>query len=191
MNTEFEEMRQQMNILKEKLQQQEIVNDRIFRSSMKRNVKGINFRYNMVSILCILMVPYSYWAFVKLSGMSIWFWLVTSILMLIVFVYTQYTGRYLKSRVFEKDLVQARVKMSKAKKLDHDWLKIGIPLIILWLGYFGYEMCRVNDGEDLIYLVVICLVCAMVGAAVGLRIHFKNQDDYTQIIDEIDDLTKE
>ena len=104
-----------MNILKEKLQQQEIINERVFRRSMRRNVKGINRRYTFVSILCILMVPYSYWAFVKLSGMSIWFWLATCIMMLIVFVYTQYTGRYLNSRVFEDDLVQARVKMAKAK----------------------------------------------------------------------------
>ncbi|MBP5387923.1 MAG: hypothetical protein J6Y97_11130 [Prevotella sp.] len=190
-NNDFEEMRQQMNILKEKLQQQEIVNDRIFHRSMKRNVKGINRRYTVVSILCILMVPYSYWAFVKLTGMSIWLWLATCILMLIVFVYTQYTGRFLNSRILEKDLVQARTKMAKAKKLDHDWLKIGIPLIILWLGYFGYEMCKVYDGEDFIYIVVMCVVCAMLGAAVGLKVHFKNQDDYAQIIEEIDDFTKE
>ncbi len=190
-NNDFEEMRQQMNILKEKLQKQEIVNDRVFRRSMRRNVKGINRRYTIVSVLCILMVPYSYWAFVKLTGMSIWLWLATCILMLIVFVYTQYTGRYLNSRVYEKDLVQARIKMAKAKKLDQDWLKIGIPLIILWLAYFGYEMWKVTGGEDSIYIVVMCVVCALLGGAVGLKVHFKNQDDYTQIIEEIDDFTKE
>ena len=59
MNNEFEEMRQQMNILKEKLQQQDIVNEKVMRRTMKRNVSGINRRYTFVSILCILMIPYS------------------------------------------------------------------------------------------------------------------------------------
>ena len=191
MDKDFEEMRQQMNILKEKLQQQEIVNEKVFRRSTRKSLKGINRRYTFVSILCILMVPYSYWAFVKLTGMSIWLWLATCILMLIAFVYTQYTGRFISSRVFEKDLVQARAKVAKAKKLDHDWLKIGIPLIVLWLAYFGYEMYKVIGGEDGIYIVVMCVVCALLGGAVGLKVHFKNQDNYEQVIEEIDDFTKE
>jgi 4-amino-4-deoxy-L-arabinose transferase-like glycosyltransferase len=191
MDKDFEEMRQQMNILKEKLQKQEIVNEKVFRRSTRKSLKGINRRYTFVSILCILMVPYSYWAFVKLTGMSIWLWLATCVLMLIAFVYTQYTGRFISSRVFEKDLVQARAKVAKAKKLDHDWLKIGIPLIVLWLAYFGYEMYKVTGGEDSIYIVVMCVVCALLGGAVGLKIHFKNQDNYEQVIEEIDDFTKE
>ncbi len=191
MDKDFEEMRQQMNILKEKLQQQEIVNEKVFRRSTRKSLKGINRRYTFVSILCILMVPYSYWAFVKLTGMSIWLWLATCVLMLIAFVYTQYTGRFISSRVFEKDLVQARAKVAKAKKLDHEWLKIGIPLIVLWLAYFGYEMYKVTGGEDSIYIVVMCVVCALLGGAVGLKIHFKNQDNYEQVIEEIDDFTKE
>ena len=191
MNKDFEEMRQQMNILKEKLQQQEIVNEKIFRRSTRRSMTGICRRYTFVSILCILMIPYSYWAFVKLTGMSIWLWVATCILMLIALVYTQYTGRFINSRVFEKDLVQARAKVAKAKKLDHDWLKIGIPLITLWLAYFGYEMYKVNGGEDSIFIVVMCVVCALLGGAFGLKIHFKNQDNYEQIIEEIDDFTKE
>lgn len=191
MDKDFEEMRQQMNILKEKLQQQEIVNEKVFRRSTRKSLKGINRRYTFVSILCILMVPYSYWAFVKLTGMSIWLWLATCVLMLIAFVYTQYTGRFISSRVFEKDLVQARAKVAKAKKLDHDWLKIGIPLIVLWLAYFGYEMYKVTGGEDSIYILVMCVVCALLGGAVGLKIHFKNQDNYEQVIEEIDDFTKE
>ncbi len=191
MDKDFEEMRQQMNILKEKLQQQEIVNEKVFRRSTRKSLKGINRRYTFVSILCILMVPYSYWAFVKLTGMSIWLWLATCVLMLIAFVYTQYTGRFISSRVFEKDLVQARAKVAKAKKLDHDWLKIGIPLIVLWLAYFGYEMYKVTGGEDSIYILVMCVVCALLGGAVGLKVHFKNQDNYEQVIEEIDDFTKE
>jgi divalent metal cation (Fe/Co/Zn/Cd) transporter len=191
MNNDFEEMRQQMNILKDKLQRQNIVNDRIFRRSMKRNVSGISRRYTFVAILCILMIPYSYWAFVKLTGMSIYFWVVTSAFMLLAFGYTIYNGRHLNSHILEKDLVKARTEMAKAKKLDHDWLKIGIPSGILWLGYLGYEFYKLQVGENWLTILICLIICAVLGGAIGLKMHFKNQDEYEEIISEIDDFTQE
>ena len=191
MNTEFEDMRQQMNILKEKLQQQTIVNDQIFRRSMRRNVMGINRRYIFISVLCILVIPYAYWSFVEMAGMSIYFWMATAALMLIAFVHTVYNGRHLNSRLFERDLVVARTKVAQAKKLDADWLKIGIPLAVLWFSYFVYEQYRLSKDGDWKMMVATGAIGAIVGLAVGLRIHFKIQGDYEQIIDEIDDFTRQ
>lgn len=191
MNTEFEDMRQQMNILKEKLQQQTIVNDQIFRRSMRRNVMGINRRYIFISVLCILIIPYAYWAFVVMAGMSFYFWLATAALMLTAFVYTVYNGRHLNSRLFERDLVEARSKVAQAKKLDADWLKIGIPLAVLWFSYFVYEQYRLSKGDDWKMMVASGAIGAIVGFAIGLRLHFKMQSDYEQIIDEIDDFTQQ
>jgi hypothetical protein len=65
---EMNEMRQQMAILKNKLDRQEIVNDHIIRRSMKRNVGNIKRRYYAVIALALLMIPYGYWAFLKLVG---------------------------------------------------------------------------------------------------------------------------
>ena len=191
MNNEFEDMRQQMEILKEKLQKQNIINEKVLRRSMKKSALNINRRYLMVCILCILMQPYSYWAFVKLNGMSIFLWLATCALMLLVFCYTLYTGRFIDSRLMDSNLVEVRKKVAKAKKLDQDWLKIGIPSVVLWLAYYGYEQYRVLGGGDWLMPVVMCLTCGIIGMAIGLRIHFKIQDDYSQIIEEIDDFVKE
>ena len=191
MNTEFEDMRQQLNILKEKLQHQAIVNDQVFRRSMKRNVMSISRRYTFVSILCILMIPYAYWAFVVMAGMSFYFWLATAVLMLVSFCYTIYNGRNLNSRLVERDLVDARMKVANAKKLDADWLMIGIPLTVLWLAYFFYEQYRISSGDDWKYMVAAGAVGAIVGSAIGLWLHFKIQSDYEKIIDEIDDFTSQ
>lgn len=193
MNTndfELEDMRQQMETLKKKLEKQEIINDRIIRKTLKRNVVNINRRYYILSTLCLLMIPYGYWAFVHLGGMSIGFWAASSILMLIAFVYTYYTGRNLRNNdLLNDDLLVARQKIAHAMKLDHDWLKIGLPLVILWIGYFCYESFRImellNDGLTLCYLGVFC---GAIGVAIGLRIHFKTQRQYQDVIDQIEDL---
>ncbi len=191
MNQEFEDMRQQMNILKEKLQKQSIVNERIFQRSMRHNVSGINRRYTIVAVLCVLMIPYSYWAFVTLADMSIYFWLATAVLMVITFCATLYNGRHINSNLLNCNLVEARTRVAKAKKLDRDWLKFGIPAIVLWLGYFCYEQYRINPDGDWKILVAVCLISATIGGAIGMKIHFRNQEEYRQILEEIDDFTKE
>ena len=57
-NFELEDMREQMSTLKKKLNQQEIVNDRLVRRSMKNEVNTITRRYTIVMILSVLTVPF-------------------------------------------------------------------------------------------------------------------------------------
>ena len=47
-NFELENMRQQLNTLKKKLDQQEIVNDRLIRHSMEKTANKINRRYYFI-----------------------------------------------------------------------------------------------------------------------------------------------
>ena len=46
--TQFEDMRQQMNTLKKKLGKQEIVNDHLMRRSMRNQVNNITRRYYII-----------------------------------------------------------------------------------------------------------------------------------------------
>ena len=189
MDTQFEEMRQQLTILKEKLNQQEIINDRLLRQSMRRNVTDINRRYLIISILCLFMIPYGYWAFVYLNGISIGFWAASSVVMLIAFIYTFFNGKDLRSQhLLSANLLEAYQTVARAKKRDHDWLKIGIPLIILWLGYFGYEVFRLYSGTDAKIFITIGAICGLAGAAIGLKLHFRTQRNYQDILEQIEDL---
>ena len=96
-----------------------------------------------------------------------------------------------RDSLLQDDLVNSYRKIAKAKKLDRDWLKIGIPLIVLWLGYFCYELYKQYGGQEMTQLIAICAISALVGLAVGLKIHFSTQDKYKEILDNIDELTKE
>ena len=61
MNTndfELEEMRQQMAILQNKLNNQNIVNDRFIRRAIKHGMSTINKRYLVISIIALAMIPY-------------------------------------------------------------------------------------------------------------------------------------
>lgn len=113
---ELENMRQQMNTLKKKLEQQEIVNDGLMRRSMKNTAGNISRRYYLIMALCLLMIPYSYWAFVKLNGFSVPFWIFTSITMLVSFGGTYYNSRKLSdSNLMTNNLVDVRRSMARAR----------------------------------------------------------------------------
>ena len=189
-NFELENMRLQLNTLKNKLNQQEIVNDRLIRHSMKRTAGNIKRTYIGLIFLSVLMVPYGYWVFVVLSNFSIAFWIATSIFMLVCGGATYYNKRNLSdSNLMNNNLMEVGRRMARAKKFDADWLIIGIPGIILWLAWFFYEVYKQN--HDLLMHPLFWAGCigGVIGAIIGFSIHFKTQRQYQNIIEQIDDMT--
>ena len=188
---ELENMRQQMTTLKNKLNQQEIVNERLMRRSMRNEVNTITRHYNIIMILGILMVPYFYWVFVKLTGFSMAFWIGSSIFMLICVGATFYNSRKINDpAMMSNSLVEARQKVASAKKFDADWLKFGIPAVILWFVWFVYEI-YLQDHDFANGLFWGGCVSGIIGAIAGFKYHVKTQRQYQEIIDQIEDLTSE
>ena len=191
-NFELENMRQQMTTLKSKLDKQEIVNDRLIRHSMKNTAGNINRRYTITMILGLLMIPYTYWVFIKLSGFSIAFWLFTCVFMLICVGATYYNSRNISdANLMTNNLLDVRRRMARAKKFDANWLFFGVPCIILFMGWFMYETYQVQGGGiDNPFFWGGC-VGGIIGAIIGLMLHFKTQRQYQEIIDQIEDLITE
>ena len=194
MNNDFEleNMRQQMTTLKKKLDQQEIVNDHFLRRSMKKEVNNINRRYNIIMALSVLMVPYGYWCFVVLIHLSISFWIVTSIFMLICGAATFYNSRKISDpNLMNHNLVEARKKVASAKKFEANWLLFGIPAVILWFGWFVYEIYQIQGGDFNNGFFWGGCIGGIIGAFFGIKMHFKTQRQYQDIIDQIEDITSE
>ena len=194
MNNDFEleSMRQQMNTLKNKLNQQEILNDRVMRRSMRNEVNTITRRYYIIMAVGLFMVPYGYWSFVKLAGLSLFFWIVTSIFMLICAGATYYTCHKINDpNLMNRNLVEARKKVASAKKFEADWLFFGIPAVVLWLGWFLYEVYQIHGGAiDNGFFWGGC-IGGIIGAICGLSLNFKTQRQYQEIINQIEDITAE
>ena len=191
MDTQFEEMRMQMEMLKSKLDKQEIVNDRILRKSMKKNMNNITRRYPILVVLALLMIPYAYYVFVSMMGYSIGFWIATVVFMLISCGFTVWNGRDLYTgNLMEKNLLEVRQKMALAKKRDNQWMLFGFPMLILWLAYFVYEVYQKGGAEEVHSLLIAAAFGGAVGLIIGLIAHFKTQREYQEIIDQIEEVTE-
>ncbi|WP_036929091.1 hypothetical protein [Prevotella sp. MA2016] len=191
-NFELENMREQMNTLKSKLDKQTIVNERFIRQSMNKTASSISRRYYVIMALSVLMVPYGYWVFYKMCGFSLAFWIITSIFMLICGGATYYNSRNVNdTNLMRSNLVEASRKMARAKKFEANWLFFGIPAVILWFSWFMYNMYVVNN--DALHEGIFWGGCigGIIGSIMGVRIHIKTQREYQEIIDTIEDITAE
>jgi len=189
---ELESMRQQLDMLKEKLNQQDILNDHIIRRSMKKDVNNITRHYYIIIAIGLLMVPYGYWCFVKLCGLSYFFWIVTSIFMLICVGATFYNSRKISDpELMSHSLVEARKKVASAKKFESNWLLFGIPAVILWISWFFYEIYQIQGGDFNNGFFWGGCVGGIIGAVCGIKMHFKTQRQYQEVIDQIEEIVAE
>ena len=187
MDYELDEMRQQMAILKDKLENQTIVNDRFIRRSIKRGVSTINKRYLVIGIIALAMIPYGYWAFVMIGGLSVALWIASCLMMLIVVGFMIYNSRDMRDNtLMNGNLLDVKRKVTQAQKRDANWLWFGIPMALAWGAWAVYEMSqKMGDNE---YIVPCCIVGVLVGALIGLKVHFKTQSRFNEIIEQIEDL---
>lgn len=192
MDFELDEMRQQMAILKNKLDNQTIVNDRLIRRAVKNSVSTINKRYLVISIIAFAMIPYGYWAFVVLNGLSIPLWIAMSVIMLAVIGFCIYNGREMRKNDFVSDnLLDTKRKTLKAQKRDAMWPYFGIPVAIGWAAWVGWEMTQKLEGDFLKYFIPWFIICVTAGALIGLKVHFKTQRHFRDILDQIEDVEDE
>jgi glucan phosphoethanolaminetransferase (alkaline phosphatase superfamily) len=190
-NFELEDMRQQMNTLKKKLDQQQIVNDHIIRQSMKKTANSIKTRYYAIMALSLLMIPYTYVILIERLGISFAFWIATAVFMLVCCGATYYNSLNVNiPNAMGRNLIEVSNRMARAKKLDANWLFFGIPAVIAWLAWLTWESYQ-QDAESAHYMFYGTVCGAIVGSILGFSLHHKTQGQYQEIIDAIEDITAE
>ena len=188
MDFELDEMRQQMAILKNKLEKQTIVDERIIRRAIKHSASTINKRYLVISIIALAMIPYGYWAFVKLNGLSISLWIASCVMMLLVVGFCFFNGRAMRDPLLaEGNLHDTLHRVVAAKRRDNNWLWFGIPTVTAWTGWVGWEMAQKMGAEHFKFFMPFFIICIVAGIIIGLTVHFKTQRHFRDIIEQIED----
>ena len=196
-HTEFEEMRQQLDILKNKLDNQTLINDKLIRQSMLNKMSFMK-KYTWVSFL---MLPYTYYVYYKVRDMfyiSWWFYGFTLIFLTLSVCFDAYINHINKKDFLNGDLIAASLQMQRMKKLRKKSLLYALPLLTIWVSWFVIELYNgsgaANGGENtsMFYgMIVGSVVGLIVGVAIGIWIYLRMQRINSDIIKQIDELTKE
>ena len=173
------EMQQQLQQLKEKLDGQLIVNERLLQKSCSNTLNRLRFKSNLPIVFGVAAILMSL-SFINL-GISWPFVLFTDVLMLVSIVATILTNQHIPR--MDKDMVTAAEELRKYKKIHADWLKFALPVLALWLGWLIWEVVK-NVGLTGTPLYGF-LTGISVGLALGLILGFKLRREQLNAADEL------
>ena len=183
------EMQQQMQQLREKLNKEQIINERLLQKSCRQTVDRLKFKSNLpivFAIIAILCSP-AYLSF----GLSPWFLIFTCVLMLVSIVATILTNRHIPQ--MDKDLVTATNELTRYKKIHAEWLKFSIPALIIWLGCLIWDFLKnqtISQAELIGFLAGIS-TGLILGLILGLKIRRDQLNAADELISQIEELQKD
>lgn len=194
-NNELELLRQQMNVLKEKLDAQEIVNDRLVAKSMRKEMswikKYIYVQFALIPFVALIWVEVKY-----ILGLSWWNYSFL-MLMCVVFVYIDYVVnvKALSNADYHKNnLIETARKLVKMKRQRTIQMIVEILLLILWLIWTFLEVNSAQSTatgirQSLLQGGIIGgYIGGVIGIIVAFVIFYKMQRTNDRMIEQIDDM---
>jgi hypothetical protein len=188
---ELEQMRTQIGMLKQKLEQQAIVNDTHIRNSMKSKISDLNRTIGatiFAGIFAVIFAPMTFF----IQGCSLTFIIATAVMLAVclglTIVQKMNLGKMMD--LSQGNLVETAEKLSKVRTHYKEWYKIAIPMILVWGGWMIYEMVQVLGIESPTAIGFYCGagVGLIIGGIIGARINRKVVRQANEILAQIEEL---
>lgn len=165
---EIMEMREQIATLRNKLEKEQIVTERLLKQAMKKSIGIIRRQavkeYIMVCI-CFILYPFLYYV-ANLSALFI----STSLLIFIgCATATWYFQRPINDKLLGEDVDTVVRVMTKLKRQYQLWIIGAMPIMIPWVFWFWKEYTTaMNVPEEVSYFMLgTIIVGACIGGAIG------------------------
>ena len=189
---ELEEMREQVAILKKKLDKQTIISDTHIRNSMTSKRSDMTRTITATIIAGLFAVPYCTWIFWKF-GFSLYFIIATDIMLAVCIGITIKQRFTLKNLDFTQgNLIDVAEKLNKLKTHYHEWIKIAIPMILIWVSWMAYEaFTKMEPSPIQTGFITGAGIGIIIGGFIGHRINQKIVRKSTEILKQIEELQKD
>ena len=186
---ELNEMKEQISLLRRKLEKETIVNEKLIRASMRDKLKAVKRRSYILCAVVIGVCPL--WANPIFDFHSIWFMGVTIAFLFIAVAYEIYCNQLLSTQNYiSGNLIDEARKLSRYKQLSRQWHWFSIPFLCIWLTWFYYE-ATTAAGFFAKNVLIGGLIGGAIGGAIGLTIYRKGQKAINEVIEQIEELTGE
>lgn len=186
----LEEMRNQIAILKNKLNKQELVSERLLADTMKTKVNTIN-SVERFSIICAIFCLVAYPVLRYYIGFSWPFVIATCVMMVFCIIATTYIHRPLHdSKLMTSDVASVARVMVRFKRQYDNWLLYVTPtLLIPWVLWASYEYNAIMglEGVSPFLTVLPILAGCAIGGAIGYRQHRKAVKTAEEIIRQFEE----
>ncbi|WP_308769692.1 hypothetical protein [uncultured Bacteroides sp.] len=160
---ELDEMKQQIQLLRDKLAKEIIVSEKLLKNSTQDKVAYINRKKRFIYFLIGFALVYCN-TFFLLMGYSWIFCVFTSVFLIIAGIYQRYSHKGVSIDCISTgnllDISRALVRMNQ---LGLRWLYFGIPFALCWIVWFMFESYPKVGGEMICYGGSVGFVLGAVG----------------------------
>lgn len=196
-NNELELLRQQMNMLKEKLDAQEIVNDRLVTKSMRKEMgwikRWVYIQFALIPFVALIWVGLKY-----ILGLSWWNY-AFMMLLCVFFVYIDYAIniKALSDADYHKNnLIETARKLAAMKRQRTIQMIAEMLLLLAWIAWTGIEINNALTDASAPWRVGFArgnmiggAIGGIIGIVVAFVIFYKMQRTNDRLIEQINDLT--
>lgn len=191
-NNELEQMREQIALLRRKLDKETIISEQLLRRTMHDKVRGLRRDNRTMIIIGTLAIPYTAIVFNYL-GMSLVFSIATCILLAVCILATWWSLRDLHAdELLYGDVVSAGKKMLRFKQMNDRWLWFAIPMLLAWLAWLVWEAYQQIGGTPLFNgFVTGAIVGVVIGAIGGGVYRSRMKRRVREVLAHIEELTRE
>ena len=189
---ELQELRMQLTLLNNKLEKQEIINERLIKNLLKEKISVINRTGITMAVCALIATPICAYNFHYILHISLALNIFTCVFMAIAVVYTIWSHKGLNNNVLAGDLISVNESVLRTRKRYKQWYYFSYPWLAVWLGWFGWELyTKAESFEILIACIIGCLVGGLIGGIWGIRQRNKIYKNIDDILAQIEELKKE
>lgn len=189
-NSELETMRAQIALLKEKLDKETIVSEKLLRDTMRHKARTINTNA-WISVAASIFVIIWALAYIPKEGFSWWFAGATVLMMLVCDFFTWKYHKNVNAKTMSGDLLTVAKVMKQLRDNYKKWLKYSIAMISVWFVWLSIEFCILLDDWRLAVVMIIALLIGLaIGGFIGLKMHnsvIRNAEEIIQQIEDTDE----
>jgi RsiW-degrading membrane proteinase PrsW (M82 family) len=181
---ELETLRSQMDILRKKLEQESIINEKLMRETMRSRVSTIN-RQGWISIaaaICMVL-----WFPLCFNTLSTAFIITTIVFTAVDAIATWIIHKQVDERQLMSEDMRTVANKMKTLKKRYQWSTvIELPLVLAWCVWFCYEVIQMT-GEPWQFMAGAVAFGALIGFFIALRMYRKVIDNCNAIIQQIEE----
>ena len=186
-NSELETMRAQIALLKDKLDKETIVSEKLLRDTMRHKARNINANA-WISVAASIFVIFWALTTVPSMGFSWWFVGATILLMLVCDFFTWKYHKNVTAKTMSGDLLTVAKVMKKLRDNYKKWLKYAIVMIAVWFVWLSIECwIQLDDWKLATIIIVASLIGGGIGGFIGLKMHNSVIRNAEEIIDQIEE----
>lgn len=181
------EMQEQLKQLKEKLEGQKIIDERLLRNAYRSNLGSLQKKARSEVALVIVAMVLSGSSFTLLEFPAA-FIICTEIMLLISLVATLVIVRWLPR--MDSDLLTASEGIARFRMAYVNWIKYGIPVLILWIAYLIHVVLSMESlPMELKYSFFGgCAIGLVIGLILGLKQRREIISRSEELLEQIKDL---